>query len=74
MTLFEFLGQFFFCYDVFKLQEVFSEDGIRVYIESGLGNNSYFTDFRQTRDDKKIPKTVLKTRLKIKETAGTFNS
>jgi hypothetical protein len=29
---------------------------------------SYFTDLRQTRGAKKTPKTVLKTRLKTKET------
>jgi hypothetical protein len=33
---------------------------------------SYFTDLRQTRDDKKIPKTVLKTKLKTKETTYTL--
>jgi hypothetical protein len=32
---------------------------------------SYFTDLRQTRGDKKIAKTVLKTGLKTKET--TYN-
>jgi hypothetical protein len=55
--------------DVFKLQEDFSEHGIRVFLENGLGSFqkiSYFIDFRQTGGAKKIPKTVLKTRLKPK--------
>jgi hypothetical protein len=33
---------------------------------------SYFEDLRQTRSAKKIPKTVMKTRLKIKETSYTM--
>jgi hypothetical protein len=36
MTIFEFVGQFFFQNDVFKLQEDFSELGIRVFLENGL--------------------------------------
>jgi hypothetical protein len=36
---FEFIGQFFFQNDVFKLQEVFSELGIGVF----LGNGSFHT-------------------------------
>jgi hypothetical protein len=36
MAVFEFIGQFFFQNIVFKLQEVFSEHGIRVFIENGL--------------------------------------
>jgi hypothetical protein len=38
MTVFEFIGQFFFQNDVFKVQEVFSEHGIRVFQEKGLGS------------------------------------
>jgi hypothetical protein len=34
-TVFEFLGQVFIQNDVFKLQEVFSEVGIRVFFENG---------------------------------------
>jgi hypothetical protein len=59
MTVFEFIGQFFFHNDVFKPQEVSSKHVIRVFLENGLGQN---------RGAKKIPKTVLKTRLKTKET------
>jgi hypothetical protein len=36
MTVFEFVGQFLFQNDVFKLQEVISEFGIRVFLENGL--------------------------------------
>jgi hypothetical protein len=67
MYNFEFIGHFFFQSDVFKLQDVFSEHGIRVLLEHGLvscPNISYLLDLRQTSDAKKIPKTVLKTRLK----------
>jgi hypothetical protein len=73
MTIFEFIGQFFLTNDVFKLQEVFSELGIKVFFENGL---EYFQAFlillRQTREARKIPNTVLKTRLKIKETTHTL--
>jgi nicotinamide riboside transporter PnuC len=63
-TIFEFFGQFYFQIDVFKLDEIFPELGIR-----GI---SYFTDWRQTRGAKKVAKTVLKTRLKTKETMCTL--
>jgi hypothetical protein len=33
---------------------------------------SYFEDLKRTRQAKKIPKTVLKTRLKTKETTFTL--
>jgi hypothetical protein len=33
MNIFEFVGQFFFQNDVFKLQEDLSERGIRVFLE-----------------------------------------
>jgi hypothetical protein len=33
---------------------------------------SYFTDLRQTKAVKKIPKTVMKTRLKTKESTFIF--
>jgi hypothetical protein len=69
MAIFEFVGQFYFQNDVFKLQEDFLEHKIREFHENGLGNFQaffYFTDSRQTRGAKTIPKTVLKTRLKPK--------
>jgi hypothetical protein len=36
MTVFEFTGHFFIQNDVFKLQEVFLELGIGLFLESGL--------------------------------------
>jgi hypothetical protein len=33
---------------------------------------SYYTDLRKTRGDKKIPKTVLKTKPRTKETTYTL--
>jgi hypothetical protein len=36
ITVFEFIGKFFFQNYVFKLQEVFSEHRISVFIENGL--------------------------------------
>jgi hypothetical protein len=42
MTVFEFIGQFFFQNDVFKLQEDFSELEIRVFLENGLGKCQTF--------------------------------
>jgi hypothetical protein len=38
MTIFEFIGQFYFQNDVFKLQIVFSELDISVFLENGLGS------------------------------------
>jgi hypothetical protein len=55
MTIFEFVGQIFFQNDVFKLQEDFSEHGIREWIWK-FPVISYFTDFRQTRGAKKNQK------------------
>jgi hypothetical protein len=75
MTVFEFIGHFFIQNDVFKLQETFSEYEIRVLLEHGLvscPDISYFLDLRQFGDAKKISKTVLKTRLKTKETTYTL--
>jgi hypothetical protein len=47
MTVFEFIGQFFFQNDVVKLQEVFSEHEIcRVFIENGLGSFQSFLFYR----------------------------
>jgi hypothetical protein len=37
MTVFDFIGQFFFQNNVFKLQEVFSELEIRLFLENRLG-------------------------------------
>jgi hypothetical protein len=42
MTVFEFIGQFFFQNYVFKLQYVFSELEIRVFLENGLGSFQRF--------------------------------
>jgi hypothetical protein len=42
MSIFVFVGQFFFQNDVFKFQEVFSELGIRVFFENGLGSFQIF--------------------------------
>jgi hypothetical protein len=42
MAIFEFVGQFFFQNDVFKLQEDFSEHGIRVFLENDLGSFQKF--------------------------------
>jgi hypothetical protein len=42
MIIFEFIGQFFFQNDVFKLQEVFLEHRIRVFRENGLGSFQTF--------------------------------
>jgi hypothetical protein len=71
MPIFEFVGQFFFQNDVHKLQEDFSEVGIRVFLENGLASLQTFLTL-QTCDKPevilKIPKTVLKTRRKTKET------
>jgi hypothetical protein len=38
MAIFEFVVEFFFENDVFKLQEDFSEHGIRLFLENGLGS------------------------------------
>jgi hypothetical protein len=42
MTIFEYVGQIFFQNDVYKLQEDFSELGIRVFLKNGLGNFQAF--------------------------------
>jgi hypothetical protein len=69
MTVFEFIDQFFFQNEVFKLQEVFFSQSIS--IKNGLGCFQKFhilLGSRLTRDVLKIStETVLKTRLKIKE-------
>jgi hypothetical protein len=57
MTIFEFVGQFYFQNDVFKLQEDFSEHGIREFLENGLGN---FQTFLQIWDKPDVPKTFQK--------------
>jgi hypothetical protein len=36
MTIFEFIRQFHYENDILKLQEVFSDHGIRVFLENGL--------------------------------------
>jgi hypothetical protein len=42
MTVFEFIGQFFFLNDVYKLQEVFSKHGIRLFLGIELGSFQAF--------------------------------
>jgi transcription initiation factor IIF auxiliary subunit len=42
MTVFEFIGQSFFKNCVYKLHDVFSELGIRVFFENGLGSFQIF--------------------------------
>jgi hypothetical protein len=42
MTIFELVVQFYIQNDFFKLQEVFSEHGIRVFLENGLGSFQTF--------------------------------
>jgi hypothetical protein len=42
MIIFKLIGQFLFQNYVFKLQEDFSEHGIRVYLENGLGSFQTF--------------------------------
>jgi hypothetical protein len=42
MAIFEYFGQFFFQNDVFKLHEDFSEHGITVFLENGLGSFQTF--------------------------------
>jgi hypothetical protein len=42
MNVFAFIGQFFFPHDVFKLQEVFSELGIGVFLGNELGSFQKF--------------------------------
>jgi hypothetical protein len=56
MANFEFVGQCFFQNDVY----MGSEYSFRMDLDVSR-NFTYFTDYRQTRGAKKIPKTVLKT-------------
>jgi hypothetical protein len=58
--------------DVFKLQKDYSELEISVGRTWKFLDLSYFTDLKQTRGGKKIPKTVLKTRFKTKKTIYTL--
>jgi hypothetical protein len=46
MTIFEFIGEFFFKNDVFNFQEVFSELEIRVFLENGLGSFEAFLNLQ----------------------------
>jgi hypothetical protein len=70
MTVVSFIGQFFFQNDVFKLQEVFSELGIKLFLEKGLGSFKTFL-ILQISDNSEVSerfqKQDLKTRLKTKE-------
>jgi hypothetical protein len=42
MPIFELVGQFFFQNDVYKLQEDFSQLGMRVFLDNGLGSYKAF--------------------------------
>jgi hypothetical protein len=42
ITVFEFIGQFFFQNDVFKLQGVFLEPEIRIFLENRFGSFQIF--------------------------------
>jgi hypothetical protein len=42
MDIFEFIGQFYFQNNIFQLQELFSELGIRIFLENGLGSFQTF--------------------------------
>jgi hypothetical protein len=73
MTIFELAGEFFFQNDIFKLQEDFSGLGIRVIYENDIGSFQTFLILQIKeepevffRGAKKISKTVLTTKLKIK--------
>jgi hypothetical protein len=46
MTIFVFSSHFYSQSDVFKLQEVFSEPGIIVFFENGLGSFQTFLYYR----------------------------
>jgi hypothetical protein len=59
MTVFELIWQFFFQNDVFKLQEVISEHGIRVFQEKGLGSFQTFL-ILQVWDKPNVLKTFQK--------------
>jgi hypothetical protein len=77
MAVFEIIGQFFFQNDVFKTpKSLFRAWDQSIHWERTwkLPDISYFTDLRQTSTDKKIPKTGLKIRFKIKETTCTLIS
>jgi hypothetical protein len=53
-----------------SFQSLRSEYSLRTDLE--VPDISYFTDFRQTRGAKKIPKTDLNIKLKTKETSYTL--
>jgi hypothetical protein len=59
MTVFEFIWQFFFQNDVFKLEEVFSEHGIRAFHKKGLGSFQKFLNL-QIWDKPDVLKTFQK--------------
>jgi hypothetical protein len=42
INVFEIIGEFFFENDVFKFQDVFSEHGITVFLDKGLGSFQKF--------------------------------
>jgi hypothetical protein len=73
MIIFEFIRHFYFQNDVFQFLKVFSDIGFRVNLEERLENFEVFFILQiRNRDAKKIPKTVLKYRLKTKETTYTL--
>jgi hypothetical protein len=68
---FKLIGQFCFYNDVSELLQSFSELGIRVILETytwKFPGISDFSNMRQPRCARKIPKPVLKTTLISKET------
>jgi hypothetical protein len=46
MTVIEFIGQLFFQNDIYKLQKVFSEHEITVFLEKGLRASRNFLFYR----------------------------
>jgi hypothetical protein len=59
MSIFEFIGRFYFQNDVLKLQKVFSELGIRVFFENELGSFQEFL-ILQIRDNPEMLKRFQK--------------
>jgi hypothetical protein len=77
MAVFAFIGQFFFQNNVFKLQEIFSELEIIVFIENGLGSFQPFL-ILQISDKpealKRFQKQFLKLDSKPKKSTYTWFS
>jgi hypothetical protein len=77
ITILEFFWQFFFQNDVFKLQEDFSELGIIVFLENGLGSFQTFL-ILQIWDKpevlKRFQKQFWKLESKPKKSPGSFHA